>query len=36
VSVCEPQTEMIRQGKASQPTEFGKRVKGQEAENQME
>ena len=35
VSVFEPQTEIIRKGKASQPTEFGKMVKIQEAENQI-
>jgi transposase, IS5 family len=35
VSVFEPQTEIIRKGKASQPTEFGKLVKIQEAENQI-
>jgi transposase, IS5 family len=35
VSVFEPQTEIIRQGKASKPTEFGKLVKIQEAENQI-
>ncbi|MGB0108582.1 MAG: ISNCY family transposase [Terriglobales bacterium] len=31
----EPQTEIIRKGKASKPTEFGKLVKIQEAENQI-
>jgi len=35
VSVFEPQTEIIRKGKASRPTEFGKMVKIQEAENQI-
>lgn len=35
VSVFEPQTEIIRKGKASKPTEFGKLVKIQEAENQF-
>jgi transposase, IS5 family len=35
VSVFEPQTEIIRKGKASKPTEFGKLVKIQEAENQI-
>jgi transposase, IS5 family len=35
VSVFEPQTEVIRKGKASKPTEFGKMVKVQEAENQI-
>jgi transposase, IS5 family len=35
VSLFEPQTEIIRQGKASKPTEFGKLVKGQEAEGQI-
>ena len=35
VSVFEPQTEVIRKGKASKPTEFGKLVKVQEAENQI-
>jgi IS5 family transposase len=35
VSVFEPQTEIIRKGKASKPTEFGKLVKVQEAENQI-
>jgi IS5 family transposase len=35
VSVFEPTTEVIRKGKASKPTEFGKRVKIQEAENQI-
>ena len=34
-SMFEPQTEVIRKGKASQPTEFGKMVKIQEAENQI-
>jgi len=35
VSLFEPDTEIIRKGKASQPTEFGKLVKIQEAENQI-
>jgi IS5 family transposase len=35
VSVFEPQTEVIRKGKASKPTEFGKMVKIQEAEGQV-
>ena len=35
VSVFEPHTEIIRKGKASRPTEFGKMVKIQEAENQI-
>jgi IS5 family transposase len=35
VSIFEPDTEVIRKGKASQPTEFGKMVKIQEAENQI-
>jgi transposase, IS5 family len=35
VSLFEPQTEIIRKGKASTPTEFGKLVKIQEAENQI-
>jgi IS5 family transposase len=35
VSVFEPTTEVIRTGKASKPTEFGKMVKIQEAENQI-
>jgi transposase, IS5 family len=35
VSVFEPQTEIIRKGKTSKPTEFGKLVKIQEAENQI-
>ena len=35
VSVFEPTTEVIRKGKASKPTEFGKMVKIQEAENQI-
>ena len=33
VSLFEPHTEMIRKGKAAKPTEFGKMVKIQEAEN---
>jgi len=35
VSLFEPHTEIIRKGKASKPTEFGKLVKVQEAENQV-
>jgi IS5 family transposase len=35
VSVFEPQTEIIRKGKAGKPNEFGKLVKIQEAENQI-
>jgi IS5 family transposase len=35
VSVFEPTTEIIRKGKASKPTEFGKLVKIQEAEQQI-
>jgi IS5 family transposase len=35
VSIFEPGTEVIRKGKASKPTEFGKLVKIQEAENQI-
>jgi transposase, IS5 family len=35
VSVFEPSTEIIRKGKTSKPTEFGKMVKVQEAENQI-
>jgi transposase, IS5 family len=35
VSIFEPETEIIRKGKASKPTEFGKMVKIQEAENQI-
>ena len=35
VSIFEPGTEIIRKGKASKPTEFGKMVKIQEAENQV-
>jgi IS5 family transposase len=35
VSIFEPGTEIIRKGKASKPTEFGKMVKIQEAENQI-
>jgi IS5 family transposase len=35
VSVFEPSTEVIRKGKASKPTEFGKMIKVQEAENQI-
>jgi transposase, IS5 family len=35
VSIFEPSTEVIRKGKASKPTEFGKMVKMQEGENQI-
>src|SRR5947209_6050682 len=35
VSIFETSTEVIRKGKASKPTEFGKMVKVQEAENQI-
>jgi transposase, IS5 family len=35
VSIFEPTTEVIRKGKAGKPTEFGKLVKLQEAENQV-
>jgi IS5 family transposase len=35
VSLFEPQTEIIRKGKASKPNEFGKLVQVQEAENQI-
>src|SRR5581483_2518007 len=35
VSIFEPHTEIIRKGKASKPTEFGKMVQIQEAENQV-
>jgi IS5 family transposase len=35
VSIFEPATESIRKGKASKPTEFGKMVKIQAAENQI-
>jgi IS5 family transposase len=35
VSLFEPHTEVIRKGKASKPTEFGKMVKVQEAEAQI-
>jgi len=35
VSLFEPQTEVIRKGKANKPTEFGKIVRIQEAENQI-
>jgi IS5 family transposase len=35
VSLFEPDTEVIRKGKAGKPTEFGKMVKIQEAENQI-
>jgi IS5 family transposase len=35
VSIFEPTTEIIRKGKASKPTEFGKMVKIQEGENQV-
>jgi IS5 family transposase len=35
VSVFEPETEVIRKGKAKKPNEFGKLVKMQEVENQL-
>jgi len=35
VSVSEPETEVIRKGKAKKPNEFGKLVKIQEVENQL-
>jgi transposase, IS5 family len=35
VSIFEPSTDVIRKGKASKPTEFGKMVKIQEGENQI-
>ncbi len=35
VSIFEPSAEVIRKGKAAKPTEFGKLVKLQEAENQI-
>ena len=35
MSIFEPTTEIIRKGKASKPTEFGKMVKIQEGENQV-
>jgi IS5 family transposase len=35
VSLFEPHSEIIRKGKASQPTEFGKLVQLSEAENQI-
>jgi IS5 family transposase len=35
VSIFEPTTEIIRRGKAKQPTEFGKMIKVQEAESQI-
>jgi len=35
VSLFEPHTEIIRKGKASKPTEFGKMVQVQEAESQV-
>jgi IS5 family transposase len=35
VSLFEPHTEIIRKGKASKPTEFGKMIQIQEAENQI-
>ena len=35
VSLFEPHTEIIRKGKASKPTEFGKLVQVQEGENQI-
>src|SRR5438094_6863658 len=34
-SMFEPSTEIIRRGKAKQPTEFGKMIKIQEAEGQI-
>ena len=35
VSIFEPSAEVIRKGKTARPTEFGKLVKRQEAENQI-
>jgi transposase, IS5 family len=35
MSLFEPSTEIIREGKAAKPNEFGKMVKLQEAENQI-
>ncbi len=35
LSLFEPQTEVIRKGKAGKPNEFGKLAKIQEAENQI-
>ena len=35
LSIFEPETEVIRKGKANKPNEFGKLVKIQEAENQL-
>jgi IS5 family transposase len=35
LSLFEPSTEVIRRGKAKQPTEFGKMIKVQEAESQI-
>jgi IS5 family transposase len=35
LSLFEPQTEVIRKGKASRPNEFGKMIKIQETENQI-
>jgi IS5 family transposase len=35
LSIFEPQTEVIRKGKAAKPTEFGKVIKLQESENQF-
>ncbi len=35
VSLFEAHTEIIRKGRASKPTEFGKMVQVQEAENQI-
>jgi len=35
VSIFEPHTEIIRKGKAAKPTEFGKMIKIQEAEQQI-
>jgi transposase, IS5 family len=36
VRVFEPHMEIVRKGKASKPTDFGKLVEIQEAENQIE
>jgi transposase, IS5 family len=35
VSLFEPATEVIRKGEAAKPTEFGKMIKLQEAENKI-
>src|SRR5260370_34260131 len=35
VSICEPSREVIGRGKARKPTEYGKMIKVQEAENQI-